>query len=127
MAALTSGSWTITGANASLPNGLDVSITRRKKYVNLKLTMASGEWPAAGITLPSAGSLGFPTKLDYYIVPPMFATASGKSVTFMYTTGHKMRTIASVLASAAAGRTFQPLASAITQAARIFYVTAVGF
>lgn len=126
MASLGSGNWTIAGANASLPNGIDVSRTRRKKYANLKLTMASGEWPAAGIAMPGAGSIGMITQLDYYILSPRVATASGRMISYTLTTGHKIRAIAGRLTSGN-GTALLPLATTITNAARIFHVTAVGW
>lgn len=125
MASLGSGNWTIAYPNGS--REVDTSITNRKKIVNLKLTMASGEWPSAGIPMPGAGSLGFVRNLDYFTMAPRLATASGRSVTYTLTSGHKIRAIGSVLVSGANGRSFQPLATTITQAARIFHVTAFGW
>lgn len=124
MAALTSGSWTV-----GYPSGdrsVDTSITNRKKYVNLKLTLASGEMPSAGILLPAAGQIGLTRNLDFYMMPPKLATASGRSVFYTLTSGHKVRAFQNILASGL-GRTFQPFATTITNAARIFHLTGVGW
>lgn len=126
MASLTSSSWTITGANASLPNGIDTVITPRKKFVMVKLTMASGEWPSAGVTMPGAGSLGLVRNLDFYDMAPRLATASGKIIVFSLTTGNKMKVHTNALMSGT-GRSIQALATTITVGSKIFYATAVGW
>lgn len=124
MASLTSGSITI--GYPSGDRGMDTSITNRKKLVNLKLTIASGEYPAAGVQMPSAGSVGMVRNLDYYTMSPRLATASGRAFFFTLTTGHKLRAVAGRLTSGN-GTALLALATTVTVSSKIIFVTAHGW
>jgi len=123
--ALTSGDWTI-----AYPNGdrsVDTSITNRKKFVSLKLTLESGIMPIAGVPMPGAGSVGMVRNLDYYMMSPRLATASGHRVVYGLTTGHRIVGRRSLAVTATAGQSLANLATTFSNPSRIFFVTAIGW
>lgn len=131
MAALTSGSWTIAYRNGD--RNADTVITNRKKYVSLKLTLASGEVPAGGVPLPGAGSVGLVRNLDSYILQHAAALATARmtstqpNLLWSLTTGNKLLPIRSVLVSGANQSAFKLLATTVTIKSQSFYVQAVGW
>ena len=134
MAALTSGSWTIAFRTNRLN---DTNIVGKKKYVDLKLTLASGEVSSGGVKMPGAGSCGLVRNLDHYIIhnridSTKFTTALARAVQWNYSaTDNKLvgykHPMASAAGSPSGGRTMRVLATAQTVASQIFYVTAVGW
>ena len=132
MASLGSGSWTIAYRNGD--RSLDTSITNRKKYVSLKLTLASGEVPAGGVPMPGYGSVGLVRNLDGYILHHHMAAASGRLTSTgvniqwtLNTSGNKALPIRSVLVSGANQSSFKLLATTVTLPAQVLYCTAVGW
>ncbi|HZB33306.1 MAG TPA: hypothetical protein VE465_24320 [Streptosporangiaceae bacterium] len=131
MAALTSGSWTISFRR---DRNIDTVIKGKKKYVDLKLVLASGEVVAAGVPMPGAGSVGLVRNLDHYILvnediaPTVFSgTASGRAVRWaLNVTGNRLLAYQYRLASTT-GRALRPLPTTVTIPAHTFYVTAVGW
>jgi hypothetical protein len=134
MAALTSGSWTI----AFISNRLnDTRISGKKKYVDLKLTLASGEVSSGGVTMPNAGSAGLVRNLERYMIhnpidAVKFTTAAGRAVQWIYSaTANKLVpykfAFTSGAGTASGGRALRPLPTAQTIASQILYVTAVGW
>lgn len=124
MASLTSSNWTIAFINE---RSQDTVITNRKKYVGVKLTLASGEWPAAGVALPAKGQVGLVRNLDTWTLnTPKLATASGHNVAFLLTTGSKIRALSGRLVSGT-GRALLPLVTTVTMKSQIFYLTAAGW
>ena len=136
MAALTSGSWTITYRKGD--RRADTGMTDYQKYVGLKLVLASGEPPLA-LKLPSYGSVGLTRQLDKYIMDNPILVASGDAgasvsgalgirylVTGNQVKFHRIR--AGILASGtgtAGGMV--ALATTVTIKSQTFYVTAVGW
>ena len=132
MASLGTGSWTIAYRNGD--RNLDTSITNRKKFVSLKLTLASGEVPAGGVALPNAGSVGMVRNLDGYMLHHSRASASGRLTSTgvnlfwsLNTTGNKLIPARSVLVSGANQSAFKLLATTVTIPSQVFYMTAVGW
>jgi hypothetical protein len=121
--ALSSGNWTVAFLNGD--RNLDTSITRRKKYVNLKLTMASGQWPAAGVNMPGAGSVGMVRNLDSYIIHAQSSPTASTNLSYFLTTGLKLRLFKSRAVTVTAGQAM--LSATQTLAARVFHVTAIGW
>ena len=121
--ALSSGNWTVAYLNGD--RSLDTSITRRKKYTNLKLTMASGQWPAAGVNMPGAGSVGMVRNLDTYILGAISSSTASTNLVWNLTTGLKLRVFKSRAVTVTAGQAM--LSATQTMAARVFHVTAIGW
>ncbi|MFQ5895655.1 MAG: hypothetical protein ACE5JJ_07555, partial [Nitrospinota bacterium] len=79
MARLTSGSWSIAGFTATGKTGRiaeNTFIVGRRKFVSLKLSLASGEVGTTGVIMPGKGSVGLVRNLDRYEIAG-YQTASG--------------------------------------------------
>lgn len=132
MAALTSGSWTITFRNAE--RGIDTSIGTRHKFVQATWTIATGESPAAGIPWPDKGKLGFVRQMDNVIISNIrgatggAATASGTYLIWeMNVTGQKARALKINYTSGNA-RSIIALPTTVTiKGGSKLYVTAIGW
>jgi hypothetical protein len=132
MASLGSGSWTIAFRNGD--RNLDTVIERRKRYVSLKLTLASGEVPAAGVALPGAGSVGMVRNLDGYILHHALSAATARMtgtqpnlVWNLNTSGNKIFPGRTVIVSGANQSSLRNLATTVTIKSQVFYLTAVGW
>lgn len=118
MAALTSGSWTITYRNGNRYNS--TNIVGRKRYVSLILSLSTGEIAAGGIVLPGAGSVGMVRYLEGYtfdhdVCVPIFSTAVGRALKWSYNpTANKLIPYTFSMASAAA----------LPSGARVMHITA---
>jgi hypothetical protein len=122
--ALSSGNWTVAFLNGDRLT--DTVVASRKKYVHLKLTMASGQWPSAGVQMPSAGSAGLVRNLDTYILNATPSPTASTNYTWHLTTGLKLRVFKARLTTVTgAVAAVQPATG--TLAAKIFQVTAVGW
>lgn len=136
MAALTTGSWTIayrTGDRKSSTN-----ILKSQRMVRLKLTLTTGESPAAGVPLPPFGAVGMVRYLDSYILDndvshAVFTTARGRAIKWVVnTTANRLiplqLTMNSGSGTTSGGRTMRATATALSiTGAKVFYVTAIGW
>ena len=140
MANLASGDWTIAFQTSQ---NVDTVITNRKKFIDLKLTLASGkEFPGAGVIMPGSNSAGLVRNLDHYIMrsgpidPITFTTGIttvSDALMFSYSvTGNKIhayRPITHITGVAAvSGITYRKLVSGDGVIKKtVHYVTAVGW
>jgi len=135
--ALGSGNWSVAGATATGTTGKlpeNTYIRGKLKQINLKLTMAASGWPAAGIAMPTAASVGLIRNLDMYQMSPAFYASgvlhASRGVAFVLASGGKtMRCVRTSTVSGAPGAGVQTLLAAtqILTAAQTFYVTALGW
>jgi len=124
--ALSSGNWSIAGLTATGKTGKiheNIVVYQRKKIVNLKLTMASGQWPSGGVKMPAAGAIGLVRNVDGYILMHVPAATTSARV-WVLSTGLKLGPQKSILASGL-GQTLQ--AATGTLAEKTFLVTAYGW
>lgn len=120
--ALATSNWTIAYLNGD--RNTDTVITRRKKLINLKLSMASGQWPSTGVAMPSAGSVGMVRNLDSYIIHAVKSPTVSVALNWVLTTGLVLRPFKTRNAS---GSGTSMLSATQTMAAQTFIVTAVGW
>src|SRR3990172_9466000 len=75
--------WTVAGRYATGAGKIheSMSIRGKKKYVELKLSLASGLYPAGGVPLPVAGTVGMVRNLDGYILHHPASASSGDILT----------------------------------------------
>jgi len=135
MANLASGDWTIAFQTRQ---NVDTVITNRKKFIDLKLTLASGkEFPGAGVIMPGANSAGLVRNLDHYImrsgpIDPITFTTGITTVTdgimFAYSvTGNKLHAYRGDLTSGT-GIALQKVVSGDGVIKKtVHFVTAVGW
>jgi len=133
MAALTSGSWTITYKTGDRRSS--TGLTDNLKYVNIKLALVSGE-PPATLTLPGYQSVGLVARLDKYIIDNPVYVASGNSgsavsgpmiVKYNSVTGNTIKFFKVLSFASKTGGVIVPLVTTATIKAQNLYVTAVGW
>ena len=142
MAALTATDWTVAYPTATdKMNGryFDTEIRGKKRYVNLKLTLAAtGTVPAGGIPLPTFNRVGMVRNVDYYIlrnaITTNFTTVRDKALHFvMNTTGKTVLvyryglTSAGVAASGGRALRSATVAGLNMSGNNVLFVTAVGW
>ena len=132
------GNWSVAGATATGTTGKiheNTYIKGKQRIANLKLTMQASGWPAAGLNMPNAATIGFHRSIDLWEMPPRFY-ASGVlhgslGVMFvLHSTGNKvMKCVKTQTVSGAPGAAKQTLMAATETltAAQTFYVTARGW
>ena len=135
MAALTSSSWTVSFRNGD--RILDTKIVGRKKEVDLKLVLVSGEISAGGVPLPTYKSLGMVRNLDFIkfhhsINMVNFTTARARAIQWVCNvTANKLvalqMTMPSGSGSVSGGRSLRTVATAQAIPTNTFYITAVGW
>ena len=142
MAALTATSWTIAYPTATdKMNGryFDTEIRGKKRYVNLKLTLAAtGTIPVGGVPLPTYYRVGMVRNVEYYILRNHITSnfTSNRQTALhweMNTTGKTLRAFRYSLTSAVAGSSggralrFATTLNLNVNGANTFYVTAIGW
>jgi hypothetical protein len=136
MAALTTGSWTIAFRNGNQNNS--TRIENKKRFVDLKLTLTTGESPATGVPLPNYGSLGMVRNLEYVqlhndVAHAVFTTARGRAIKWVVNaTANRIIpyqvTMNSGSGTTSGGRALRACATNLSiTGAKVFYITAVGW
>lgn len=142
MAALTATSWTVaypTATNKMNGRFFDTQIIGKKRFVNLKLTLAAtGTVPAGGIPLPAYSAIGMVRNVDYYIlrnqIAANFGSAAQTALHFvMNTSGKTVKVyryqLASALTAASGGRALRSatVAGLNMSGSNVLFLTAVGW
>lgn len=132
MATLTSANW--TWAYKTGDRRTDTAMTDRIKFINGKLTIVSGSYPAGGVVLPGFQSVGLVRRLDFYHLAQTGYTASGSAgasvsgpIFWQYlATANKMRPFR-VIKATGTNSAIVPLVTTAAVAAQTFYVQAIGW
>lgn len=120
MAALTATDWTVSIEDKASPGGT------KKKHHRVKLTLATaGSYPSNGVPIPTAGKLGFVSRVDYVVMFDDLAQAASYVVKY----DQANKTVRVYTTTASTGTNLTEVATTVTVGAGSFilYVDAVGW